>query len=708
MRQKVCFLTKTVAILIVVLLSPLLFSSSLKKVKKDENLNVLLLTIDTIRADRVGYAGFNIETPNLDFLASKGIAFMDAVCQVPLTLPSHTSILTGTNPPFHKIKNNSPYYVSQDLTTLAEILKEKGYATAAFVGAFVLDSRFGLDQGFDLYDDQYETPEYLKPYEPQRLAEDVYNSASSWLDENDQKRFFLWIHYYDPHDPYTPPSPFKERYKRRPYEGEIAYTDVYVGKLVDLLKMKGIFERTLFIMIGDHGEGLWEHGEPGHGNFLYDTCLKVPLIFVCPQNIPEGKEIMEQVSTVDIFPTILDIVKVNIPDFCQGKSLVPLIEGKRIKQTKESYAETYFPLISHGWSELKALRIGEWKYIQAPKPELYNLRNDAGELNNLFGERKKMAAKLKKRLDELEKELSSELKAPSLRELSQEEREKLLSLGYVSGQVPESRKKFRADPKDKILIIERVAKARRLYREKKMDEAERLFKEIRKEEPQDPMVLHSLGMIYRKRGDWDKAIDMFREIISLNSTEVDTYHSLALCYKEKKMMKEAIEISKAALRLHPQHLKSLIFLAGAYKSLRDIKNTLFYLEKAAKIDPDDLELRLEYAQALTFSEHYSLAIQEYKSLLTRWPKNPDVIGNLGRLYFYQNDFERAIEYLSKEVKIRSNVDSYFFLGASCGRLMRYKEAVTYLEKYLELEPGKNKSLREKAKQAIAFYKTKIK
>lgn len=708
MRQKMYFLTKIIICSAIFSLSLPLFPSSPKKVKKDENLNVLLLTIDTIRADRVGYAGFDIETPNLDYLASKGAAFMDAVCQVPLTLPSHVSILTGTNPPFHKIRNNSPYYVSQDLTTLAEILKEKGWATAAFVGAFVLDSRFGLDQGFDLYDDQFETPEYLKPYEPQRLAEDVYDSSARWLNENYQKKFFIWVHYYDPHDPYTPPSPFKERYKTSPYEGEIAYTDVYVGKLVDILKNKGIFNNTLFIVIGDHGEGLWEHGEPGHGIFLYDTCLKVPLIFLCPQSIPEAKEIKEQVRTVDIFPTILDILKKDIPDFCQGKSLVPLLEGKKIKNAQESYAETYFPLISHGWSELKALRIGEWKYIQAPKPELYNLENDPDELENLFGERKKMASKLQKRLEEVEKELSSESKDPSIRELSQEEREKLMSLGYLSGVVSPSGQKFKADAKDKISTIARLAKARSLYRKKKLDEAEKIFIEIKEEEPQDPMVLHTLGMIYRKRGDWNKAIEMFKEILALNSTEVDTYNSLALCYKEKKMMKEAIEISQAALRLHPQHLKSLIFLAGAYKSLRDIKNTLFYLKKAAEVDPDDLELRLEYSQALTFSGQYSLAVQEYQELLSRWPQNPDVIGNLGRLYFYQDDFERAVEYLSKEVRIRPAVDSYFLLGASCGRLERFKEAVFYLEKYLEYEPGENKSLREKAKQAITFYKTKIK
>lgn len=677
-----------------------------EKIRKDENLNVLLLTIDTLRADRVGYAGFDIETPNLDLLASKGVAFMDAVCQVPLTLPSHVSILTGTNPPFHGLKNNGPFSLSPDLTTLAEILKENGYTTAAFVGAFVLDSRFGLDQGFEFYDDQFETPEYLKSFEPQRLAEDVYNSVSSWLNKNNQQKFFLWVHYYDPHDPYTPPSPFKEKYRTRPYEGEIAYTDVYVGKLVDLLQKKGIFERTLFIIVGDHGEGLWEHGEPGHGIFLYDTCLKVPLIFVCPQNIPEAKRIEHQVRTVDIFPTILDMVKVEIPDFCQGKSLFPLLEGKRMK-TQESYAETYFPLISHGWSEIKALRTGDWKFIQAPKPELYDLKNDPQETRNLFGEKKQVASKLQERLKIVGKELLLGSQTPSQRELSQEEREKLLSLGYLSGNVSPSRQKVRPDAKDKILIIEKIAKARTLYQQEKFDEAEGIFIEIKKEEPQDPLVLAHLGMIYKRKKDLVRAIELFKEIITLDSTEVDTYHSLALCYKEKKMMKEAIEISQAALKIYPNHLKSLIFLVGAYKSLRDIKNTLFYLEKAVRIDPDDLALRLEYAQALTFSEQYPLAIGEFESMLTQWPQNPDIIGDLGKLYFYQNDFEKAVEYLSREVKIRPNADSYFLLGASCGRLMRYKEAVEYLEKYLEIEPGKNLELQEKAKQALAFYKTKI-
>lgn len=695
-------------IVIFATLSLHLFSYSSEKVIREENLNVFLLTIDTIRADRVGYAGFAIETPHLDSLASIGAAFMDAVCQVPLTLPSHVSILTGTNPPFHKIRNNGPFFASPELTTIAEILKERGYVTGAFVGAFVLDSRFGLDQGFDVYDDRFDTPEYLKPYEPQRLAEDVCRSAASWLDENSQKSFFLWVHYYDPHNPYTPPAPFDQRYKTRPYEGEIAYTDVYVGKLITHLKKRGVFDKTLIVVVGDHGEGLWQHDEPGHGNFLYDTCLKVPLIFASPRIIPGGKKIDHQVRTVDVFPTILDILKLKIPDVCQGNSLVPLMEGKSLKQTQESYAETYFPLISHGWSELKAIRTGEWKYVQAPKPELYNLKDDPEELDNLVNKKGKEASKLQKRLIQLEKDLSSQSIVPSRAELSQEEREKLMTLGYLSGAVPSSGTKKRADPKDMTAIISRISEARSYYREEKIEEAEKLFLEIQELDPENPMVLHNLGNIYRKKKEWDKAIEMFKEIISLNNEAVETYHSLALCYKEKNMMKEAIEVSEAALSLHPRHLKSLMFLVGAFKSLKDIKNTLIYLEKAVEVDPENIETKLEYAQALTFSEQHVKALEVYRDLLKKWPQNPDVLGSLGRFYFFQNDFENAADYLLREVELQPNTDSYFLLGASLGRLMRYKEAVFYLEKYLELEPEKNAELRERAKQAIAIYKTKIK
>ncbi|MFQ6082236.1 MAG: sulfatase-like hydrolase/transferase [Candidatus Aminicenantia bacterium] len=693
------------AILIAVFLFFYFFTPK-NRVKRDPNLNVLLVTIDTIRADRVGYSGYDIETPNLDSLAYGGARFMNAVCQVPLTFPSHTSILTGTNPPFHQIKSNGPYYLPDDFTTLSEILKEKGYKTAAFIGAYSLDSRCGLDQGFDIYDDEYNTPKYMKLADPQRIARNVYQSAEQWIEKNYTYKFFVWVHYYDPHGPYTPPPPFDEKYKSRPYDGEIAYTDVYVGKLIDLLKEKGVYKKTLIIIVGDHGEDLWDHNEPTHGIFLYDTTLKVPLIFHCPDVILKGKKIDKQVRTVDILPTILDILTIDIPQFCQGVSLIPIIAGKNKKETEVSYAETYYPVQTNGWSELKAIRLDKWKYIQAPKPELYNLENAPHEKNNLITKNKEFAQKLKEELEKLEEQLSSHRK-PTIRELTLEEQEKLMALGYVSGAIPSESNYVRPDPKDMVHIIKKVAYARQAFRMGDLEKAKKLLEEAKKENPEGKVVLLDLGRIYQQTGEFDKAIEIYKEAIAIDETDVDSYHRLANCYFQAEMTKEAIEISNAALSLHPRHIKSLLLLADVYKSLQNFRKSIYYLERAIEVDPYNQEIRLFHAVVLAISGEYERAIKEYEFLLTKMSQNPMIYRRLGEIYFYKDNFEQAIKYFSEEVKLHPNANSYYLLGAACGKLERYSEAVNYLEKYLICAPKEDISLRKKAEQALSFFKSKL-
>ncbi len=678
-----------------------------KKVKKDPKLNLLFVTIDTLRADRLGYCGYDIETPHLDSLAHEGAKFVNAVCQVPLTLPSHVSIFTGTNPTYHQLKGNGPYYLADSFTTLAEVLKARGYLTSAFVGAYVLDSEFGLSQGFDLYDDDFITPDYLVRHEPQRLAEDVYNSAEKWLEKNHDKKFFAWLHYYDPHFPYTPPSPFDGKYKTRPYEGEIAYTDIYVGKLISLLKKKNIYHQTLIVIVGDHGEDLFDHGEPTHGIFLYDTTLKVPLIFHSPEIIPKGVKIDKQVRTIDIFPSILDILKIDIPNYCQGRSLIPLIEGKKIKDIEYSYAETYYPLLSYGWADLKSIRTNEWKYIQAPEPELYDLKNDPEETKNLFSKKSKIVLELNQKLRALEKEEIFD-RNPSIRELTEKEQEKLRTLGYVAGTLPSDRgTKQRPDPKDKIALLEGISRGKSTIAEGKEDEGEKILKELLRQDPENLMIHHALGEMYQKRGDWDEAIEEFKAIIEINPDEVDSYYKLAECYYGSGMVEKSIETCESALDLHPTHLKSLLFLAVLYKSLRKIEQSLHYLERAVNVAPSKLKMRLEYAQALTFNKRYQKAIEEYEYLLDKMPDNPMIYNNLGIIHYYKSDFAKAVFYLSKEVELHSNPNSYFILGLSHGELAQYTEAVDCLEKYLTNAPGANISLRKKAEQALLFFKAKI-
>lgn len=658
------------------------------KVKRQKDLNVLLLTIDTLRADRLGYCGYDIETPHLDSLAFGGTAFFNAVCQVPLTLPSHASILTGTNPPFHGIKNNG-HYINKEMMTLTEILKKSDYVAAAFVGAFPVDSQFGLDQGFDHYDDEYNTPEYLQPHGPQRLAEAVFASAAQWLRENSKMKFFVWIHYYDPHDPYLPPPPFDQKYKDRSYDGEIAYTDIYVGKLIALLAEINILEKTLVVVVGDHGEDLYEHNEPGHGIFLYDTTLKVPLIMNCQGIIPEENKISQQVRTVDIMPTILDIIKIDTPKFVQGRSLIPLIQGKELNL--ESYAETYFPLISNGWSELKAIRTDEWKYIQAPKPELYNLEDDPGELKNMLAVNGRVARDLKKRLERFEEETSLPKKSAA-KALSPEAREKLMTLGYVAGSVPENAKN-RRDPKDMVSIIKDISQGLHSFRQGRLEEAERILIEIRKKDAQNPLVLRMLGNIYQKRKEWDKAIEILEVAVRANNTDVDSFHHLAVSYFENNDIEKAMDIARIVLDLHPNYLKTLLFLASVHKSINQAEKALGYLERALEVDPTNLEIRLEYAEMLIRHEDYEEAAEILNDMIRQEPAFDLSYLALSSLYEKTKQWDKAIEVLERAVAIDTkNAKSLTKLAQYLQRADQYERSMEILRKAIERKPDDPEAL----------------
>lgn len=681
------------------------FFETQKKIIRLSNLNVLLITIDTIRADRVGYHGYDIETPQLDFLAYKGTRFMNAVCQVPLTLPSHASILTGTNPPFHQIKNNGTYYLKENLMTLAEILKEKEYKTAAFIGAFPLHSQFGLNQGFDVYDDRFKNPNYLEGYEPQRIAEQVYDSAAGWLKAHTSQKFFVWVHYYDPHLPYTPPSPFDTKCKSA-YDGEIAYTDVYVGKLVNLLKEKGIYTKTLMIIVGDHGEGLGDHGEDTHGIFLYDTVLKVPLIFHSPDVIPSGLEIDKQVRTIDIFPTILEILEVPIPESCQGMSMIPLMEGKDLEI--ESYGETYLPLLACGWSELKAIRTNKWKFIQAPKPELYDLENDSFEEKNLIEREKELADQLRKKLETMEKKVASGEETEPAKRLTPEEQEKLAALGYIRGTgFDKMDRQSNIDPKDKIHIFEETIKAELALSKGEPEKAEEILKKLAALEPGNPMIHHFLGKTYQKSGEWDKSIEEFKKALKINSEDIYSHYFLALSYNKTGKKEDAIQEAKIALSFLGQHFNSLLLLADIYGNSGDYKVAVHYLQKAIEIEPGNIDIRLLYANYLAMAKEYDKAYAEFKDILDEIPDNPNVYRSLGIICYFRNDFKEAIKYLTLEIKLQSNPNSYFLLGMAYGRLGNYREAISYLEKYAASLPVKETEKKKKAESAILFFKSKL-
>src|SRR5262245_14203684 len=387
------------AALVAVILGAALWLRAKQPATPSRPLNALLITIDTLRADHLGcYGRADASTPAIDRLAKEGVLFEQASTCVPLTLPSHASILTGTYPAFHGAHNNGSYKVDDSAVMLAEVLRERGHRTGAVIGAFPLASRFGLAQGFDTYDDTLPQEREGQIGYRQRPADQVSGAGLRWLESTGGKPFFLWLHYFDPHVPYAPPEPFTARFRGRPYDGEIAFVDEQVGRVLERIRRPDLASNTLVVLMSDHGEGLGEHGEWTHGVFLYESTLRVPLVLALPGVVPAGRRVGQPVRSIDVLPTVLELLGVPAPGDVQGESLRPLYDGGAAPP-RFVLAETKAPRENYAWSDLDAIRVGGLKFIRAPRAELYDLSVDPGETENRFPARPDDASRLASELE---------------------------------------------------------------------------------------------------------------------------------------------------------------------------------------------------------------------------------------------------------------------------------------------------------------------
>ena len=570
--------------------------------------DIFLVTIDTLRADHVGCYGYKqIETPALDGLAADGVRFTHAFTHSPITNTSHTSILTGLLPSVHGVTDFgvplSPQHV-----TWAELLKKKGYQTAAFIGAVILDSSTlapGLDRGFDFYDNFPAKTESKERFgRVERRGMEVVQHAEGWLAKHRTGPRFVWVHLFDPHDPYEPPPPYSQKYKD-PYDGEIAYADSALGNLIAFLKKTGAYPNAIIVVVGDHGEGLGEHGEETHGLFLYDSTLHVPMILKMAGAGQRGVVIDAQVRTTDILPTVLSLTNTPAPPELNGESMVPLIKRTETPD-HDLFAETDYPL-RFGWAPLRALRSENGKLIEAPRPELYDLKADPGELKNLYSadstQSKSMQAELAK----------WKLKA---------------SAGENSGKPGAAL----PDPKDKIEVQNLLHRGMLAADDNRAADARAFLEKALELDPASPTALRQLGELELAAGDYAKAAAHLKRAREVRPEDSTAAFELGQALEKSGDFPGARDALEASLKLVPSQMPARLLLGHVYLQLKDAKNAQDQFEAASLVDSNNVEARLGLAEAQIQQSDFAGALPDLEALAKSDPKNAAALRLLARAY----------------------------------------------------------------------------
>ncbi len=593
-------------------------------------LNLLVITLDTTRADRIGAYGYaGARTPAIDRLAREGVVFEQAMTDAPLTLPAHCSIFTSRHPPRHGVRDNGGFFLSPRQRTLATELKARGLRTGAVVGAFVLDGKWGLDQGFDFYGDDFELDRPagrgFSVGEIQRRGADVVDKALPWLEQVKGERFFAWLHFYDPHTPYDAPEPFASRFPGHPYDAEIAYTDAQVARVVEFLERDALLDRTVIVVVGDHGEGLNQHDEGTHGFFIYESTTRVPFIVRAPFERTRGRRVADPVRTVDLMPTALDLLGIPAPEGIDGVSLAPLMTGDRPTLDLEGYAEALYPLHHYGWSDLRAWRSGRYKVIDAPRPELYDLERDPNETANLYAERQALADGMIRRLRERQPEIESdETVARPAPEVDPEARARLAALGYVGSFVatlagPRSE---RADPKDKIGVFNLMGEARDLA---------------------------------QQEGGFEKVVALYRKVLDEDPNVVDAWFNLGNVHFRQRRYEDAIGYFKRTLELKPDYDLPVINMANAYRQLGQDEAALAGYEHYLTIDPKNAPVRYQMGEIYLDRGDVAQAEENFRKALEIDPREASARNALGVIAFQRGDLAAAERETRAALAIRPTV-----------------------------------------------------
>ena len=661
----------------------------LSAASRASDLNLVVITLDTTRWDRLGaYGDTTAATPNLDRLASEGVLFEEAIAAAPLTLPAHSTIFTGLLPPRHGVRDNGGYVLGDSHVTLASLLKKGGWGTGAFVGAFVLDSKWGLNQGFDTYVDKFDLSTYksISLGDVARRAGDVVDNAMPWLEANGSGRFFAWLHFYDAHSPYDPPEPFRSRFREQPYAGEIAYVDYQIGRVLQWLEAKGLMERTIVLAIGDHGESLNEHGEGTHGLFIYDATTRVPFIVRAPYDTMRGRRVRGAVRSEDVTPTLLDLLGQRQPDGLQGRSLAPLMTGATTDLNLDAYTESLYARNHYGWSELKALRSGRFKYIETTRPELYDLERDPGERQNLYDERRQLAERMALELARLGEEGSGG-GGPSA--VDPETRERLAALGYIGSftHAPTKAGGTRPDAKDKIDIFNLMTAAQENNGKGEPDDA---IKRLTRVVTQDPDILDAwimLGNEYFRKRELTRALEHYRRALQINPDYDLATINLANVYRAMGDYDAAVLGYERYLEKDPKNAWVRYQLGELYVDLERLDNAEVAFQQALADDMRVASARNALGVVAFKRGDLGLAEQHIRAALQQKPDVRLAHYNLALIAEQRGEFQSAIELYQKEIDTQANAyKAAFNLGRLYEHLGNPAAQEAAFRKAIEINP----------------------
>ena len=618
--------------------------------------NVVLITLDTTRADRMGFLGSKLGlTPNLDALAHDSAVFTRAYSQAPLTPASHATILTGTYPQYHQVltfavplRKNIPY--------MPELLKNQGYSTAAFVGSLALDPAQdvpGFERGFDTYDAGFvvdRTSLKGRYQNTERRGGEVVARALAWLDKHQQGPFFLWVHLYDPHDPYDPPEPYKTRYAKALYNGEIAYADSALGKLFHELKSRGLYDGAVIAMASDHGESLGAHGENTHGIFVYDETIHVPLLIKLPNGDSAGKRVETRVELADIMPTVLHTVNIDVPKEVQGESLLELMksgpEGQAAADAwrdKGAYSQGDYGHLVFAWSALQSLRTGKYLYIQAPRRELYDDGVDPRSANNLAPKAPAVADTLAARLEAFRQKTTDTAAKPKST-ANAANAKNLAALGYMSSRSDDAlaaSPELGADPKDKI---------------------------------ETANVIQHMNDVVQNL-PCDKALPELRKAIAKSPNIATLYFFLGGCYMEQHNYEKAAPALSKSVELDPSNSQASLNLGRSFMELKDYEGAAVAFERVIKREPHLMDAHVYLVVVYAQLDRVQDEIRECRRVLQAVPEHFGSNLNLGRFLAESGDLEGAIPSLKKAAEIRpTRPGPHYFLADVYQKLGRTEDA----------------------------------